>query len=53
MKGVTRISVANSPGPNWDYPWLAVIHCSEYNNMKRFRSLPDALAWVIKEAAKE
>lgn len=53
MKNITRISVALSPGPNYGYPWLAVIHCPEYNNMKRFRSLLDALAWVIQEVAKE
>ena len=53
MTDITSVQIKLSPGPNPEYPWLVIIHYSVFNNMKRFRTLPDALAWTIKEVAKE
>lgn len=53
MNDITSVRIEHSSGPSLEYPWLAMIHSPTFNNMRRFRTLPDALAWTIKEVAKE
>lgn len=48
MRDITRIEIKLQPRV-FQYPWHVVIHGPIYNTQNRFRFLPDALAWVIKE----
>ena len=53
MKDITRIEIELLPNFNPEIPWFVKVSNPIFSTQKRFVTLPDALAWTIKEAVEE